>query len=244
MSGTISVRALSTTSSRGQQPGPISVALGRDGWNDQHLRSKVKGTVNKPFAQLLQGSCILMVAKASSFVASGPLHRSVVVYMDDHLCCSPSLELHLRDVWEVLAILQQKKKLYINASKCVFGLEELGFLPVTVGHQAWGAACWWTLAKSPPSGFGLPRRPKSICAIIQVTAASSTATPTSLPSSRGCVACTLPCTGVRRKAELRHSEALPRSSTPSTRAAVQCSRWTPARRPFWQSSRSRTTRDI
>ncbi len=49
--------------------------------------------------------------------ASGPLHRSVVVYMDDLLCYSPSLEQHHRDVWEVLAILQQEE-LYGKASKC------------------------------------------------------------------------------------------------------------------------------
>ena len=40
--------------------------------------------------------------------ASGPLHRSVVVYMDDLLCYSPSLEQHLHDVREVLAILRQE----------------------------------------------------------------------------------------------------------------------------------------
>ena len=37
--------------------------------------------------------------------ARGPLHRSVVVYMDDMLCYSPSLEKHLLDVREVLTIL-------------------------------------------------------------------------------------------------------------------------------------------
>jgi hypothetical protein len=52
--------------------------------------------------------------------ATGPLHRSVVVYMDDLLCYSPSLDQHLRDVREVLAILRQEK-LYVKASKCAFG---------------------------------------------------------------------------------------------------------------------------
>ena len=66
--------------------------------------------------------------------ASGPLHRSVVVYMDDLLCYSSSLEQHLRDVREVLAILRQEK-LYVKASKCAFGREELGFL----GHRVSGA---------------------------------------------------------------------------------------------------------
>ena len=62
--------------------------------------------------------------------AKGPLHRSVVVYVDDLLCFSPSLEQHLKDVKEVLAILRQEK-LYVKASKCAFGREELGFL----GHR-------------------------------------------------------------------------------------------------------------
>ncbi len=59
-----------------------------------------------------------------------PLHRSVVVYMEDLLCYSPSLEQHIRDVREVLAILRQEK-LYVKASKFAFGREELGFL----GHR-------------------------------------------------------------------------------------------------------------
>ena len=62
--------------------------------------------------------------------ASGPLHRSVVVYMDDMLCYSPSLEQHLKDVREVLSILRQEG-LYVKASKCAFGRQELGFL----GHR-------------------------------------------------------------------------------------------------------------
>ena len=58
---------------------------------------------------------------------TGPLHRAVVVYMDYLLCYSPSLEQHLRDVREVLAIPRQEK-LYVKVSKCAFGREELGFL--------------------------------------------------------------------------------------------------------------------
>ncbi len=56
------------------------------------------------------------------------------MYMDDLLCYSPSFEQHLRDVREVLAILRQEK-LYVKASKCAFGREELGFL----GHRISGA---------------------------------------------------------------------------------------------------------
>ena len=53
--------------------------------------------------------------------------------MDDLLCYSPTLEQHLRDVREVLAILSIlcQEKLYVKASKCEFGRGELSFL----GHR-------------------------------------------------------------------------------------------------------------
>ncbi len=59
--------------------------------------------------------------------ASGPLHRCVVAYMEDLLYYSPTLEQHLRDVRDALAILRQET-LYVKASKCEFGRGELGFL--------------------------------------------------------------------------------------------------------------------
>ena len=62
--------------------------------------------------------------------ASRPLHLSVVVYMGDLLCYSPSLEQHLRDAREVLAILWQER-LCFKASMCAYGREELRFL----GHS-------------------------------------------------------------------------------------------------------------
>ncbi len=53
----------------------------------------------------------------------------VVVYMDDLLKYIPSLEQHLQDVCEVLAIFRHaSEKLYVKASKCEFGRRELGFL--------------------------------------------------------------------------------------------------------------------
>jgi hypothetical protein len=75
------------------------------------------------------------VAARGVLEASGPLHWSVAVYMDDLLCYSPSLEQHIRacDVLEVLVILLQEK-LYTKASKCAFVREELGFL----GHRVSG----------------------------------------------------------------------------------------------------------
>ena len=88
--------------------------------------------------------------------ARGPLHRSVVVYMDDLLCYSLSLEQHLRDVREVLAILRQEK-LYVKASKSAFGREELGFL----GHRVSGAG----VSVDPRKVTAvLPRRPTWSCA--------------------------------------------------------------------------------
>ena len=66
----------------------------------------------------------LLPASLSVPGASGQLDLSVVVYMDDLLYYSPSLEQHLLDV---LAILRQEK-LCSRASKCAFGHEELSFL--------------------------------------------------------------------------------------------------------------------
>ena len=60
----------------------------------------------------------------------GPLYRCVVVYMDDIRIYSPTLEQHVKDVDEVLAILGERK-LFAKALKCEFGRQELGFL----GHR-------------------------------------------------------------------------------------------------------------
>ena len=62
--------------------------------------------------------------------ARGPLGRCAVVYMDDILCFSPTLEQHLLDVEEVLATLR-RHHLFAKRSKCEFGRQELGFL----GHR-------------------------------------------------------------------------------------------------------------
>ena len=62
--------------------------------------------------------------------ASGPLGRCALVYMDDCLVHSPTLEQHLLDVAEVLEIFR-RRKLYAKSSKCEFGRQELGFL----GHR-------------------------------------------------------------------------------------------------------------
>ncbi len=62
--------------------------------------------------------------------ATGSLHRSVVVYMDDMICYSPSLKQHMKDVSVAPSILRQEG-LYVKASKCEFGRCELGFL----GHR-------------------------------------------------------------------------------------------------------------
>ena len=62
--------------------------------------------------------------------ASGPLGRCALVYMDDCLVHSPTLEQHLLDVAEVLETFR-RHKLYAKSSKCEFGRQELGFL----GHR-------------------------------------------------------------------------------------------------------------
>ena len=59
--------------------------------------------------------------------ASGPLGRCALVYMDDCLVHSPTLEQHRLDVEEVLEILR-RRQLYAKSSKCKFGRQELGFL--------------------------------------------------------------------------------------------------------------------
>jgi hypothetical protein len=112
--------------------------------------------------------------------ARGPLHRSVVVYMDDLLCYSPTLEQHIQDVREVLAILRQEK-LYVKASKCEFGRRELGFL----GHRVSSAGIAVDPRKvtSPRCGIGRYLPPTSIFAassgFATTTAVSWTVTRTS-----------------------------------------------------------------
>ena len=49
--------------------------------------------------------------------ASGPLGRCALVYMDDCLVHSPTLERHLLDVAEVLEIFR-RRKLFAKSSKC------------------------------------------------------------------------------------------------------------------------------
>ena len=66
--------------------------------------------------------------------ASSPLmrvmNRCVLVYMNDCLVHSPTLEQHLLDVAEVLEIFR-RRQLYAKISKCEFGRQELGFF----GHR-------------------------------------------------------------------------------------------------------------
>jgi hypothetical protein len=61
--------------------------------------------------------------------ASGPLGWCALVYMDDCLVHSPTLEQHLLEV-EVLEIFR-RRQLFAKSSKCEFGRQELGFL----GHR-------------------------------------------------------------------------------------------------------------
>jgi len=45
--------------------------------------------------------------------------KFVVVYFDDNLVCSSSLDLHLQHLREVLSLLR-KNKLFANIEKCIF----------------------------------------------------------------------------------------------------------------------------
>jgi hypothetical protein len=65
-----------------------------------------------------------------NLVLSSCLRKSVLVFMDDILVYSPSVETHVTHHTEVFSLLQQHK-LYIKASKCTFastGLEYLGHI--------------------------------------------------------------------------------------------------------------------
>jgi hypothetical protein len=62
--------------------------------------------------------------------ASGPLGRCALVYMDDCLVHSPTLEQDQLDVAEGLEIFR-RRQLFAKCSKCEFGRQELGFL----GHR-------------------------------------------------------------------------------------------------------------
>jgi hypothetical protein len=55
------------------------------------------------------------------------INKFVMVYMDDILIYSPSLELHLNHLNQVLTTLKQNK-FYLRIDKCAFGLKEIEYL--------------------------------------------------------------------------------------------------------------------
>ena len=64
----------------------------------------------------LKDACDLH-GKGGVLGATGQLYQCVVVYMDDLLIYSPTLEQHVKDVNEILAILWERK-LFAKAAKC------------------------------------------------------------------------------------------------------------------------------
>jgi hypothetical protein len=58
--------------------------------------------------------------------ASGPLRlgRCALVYMDDRLVHSPTLEQHLFDVAEALEMIFRRRRLSAKGSKCEFGRQD------------------------------------------------------------------------------------------------------------------------
>lgn len=63
------------------------------------------------------------------------LGKLIVVYVDDILIYSSSLDDHLQHIWSIFKILQ-KKQLYVKANKCTFCSENLIFLGFVVVHKA------------------------------------------------------------------------------------------------------------
>jgi hypothetical protein len=62
-----------------------------------------------------------------NLVLSPCLQKSVLVFMDDILVYSPSMEMHVTHLKEVLDLLQQHQ-LYVKASKCSFACDSLEYL--------------------------------------------------------------------------------------------------------------------
>ena len=62
------------------------------------------------------------------------LRRFVLVFFDDILVFSPTLELHLHHLRSVLELLQQHQ-LYAKKSKCAFGCSEVDYLGHIISGQ-------------------------------------------------------------------------------------------------------------
>ena len=62
------------------------------------------------------------------------LRRFTLVFFDDILVFSPTLELHLRHLRSVLELLQQHQ-LYAKKSKCAFGCPEVEYLGHIISGQ-------------------------------------------------------------------------------------------------------------
>lgn len=62
------------------------------------------------------------------------LDKFIVVYLDDILVFSKSLEEHVKRLWQVFEMLRTHQ-LYLNSAKCAFGIEEVDFLGHVVGHK-------------------------------------------------------------------------------------------------------------
>ena len=94
--------------------------------------------------------------------ASGPLGQCSLVYMDDCLLHSPTLEQHPLDDEEssrrrrvdVTGVLEifRCRQLYAKSSKCKFGRQELGFLGHWLSNRK--KVCQWIPTRYSPSSGG------------------------------------------------------------------------------------------
>ena len=80
--------------------------------------------------------------------ASGPLGSCALVYMNDCLVHSPTLEQHLLDVGEVLEIFR-RQQLYVNLPRAP-SASSGGRSSASLVTESPGMACPWTRARRSP----------------------------------------------------------------------------------------------
>src|SRR6201996_3364678 len=87
-------------------------------------------------SRLVQASCdVLWLDKLASLLRELVNEGHVVIYLDDILIFTETLEEHHRIVARVLEILE-KNKLYLKPEKCDFDKKEIEYLGVIISHNS------------------------------------------------------------------------------------------------------------